>query len=96
MANTCKAATKSRIDNEPKSSTILDIYATNLATMEKIFMSHLISLQEKINKQCEEIRTLMKENTKLQIVVIENESIKKMIAKLEDKIQEYKRFIRNK
>mgnify|MGYP006889386170 CR=1 FL=1 len=38
----------------------------------------------------------MKENTKLQIVVIENESIKKMIAKLEDKIQEYKRFIRNK
>ena len=42
--------------------------------MDKMLMSHMISLQETINKQGEEIRTLMKENVKLQIVVIENES----------------------
>ena len=57
-------------------------------------MSCLISLQETINKQGEEIRTLMKENVKLQIVVIENESLKKVVAKLEDEIQECKGIIR--
>ena len=69
IANTRKEATqfKSMIDNEPISPT-----KTNSATMEKILMSRLISLQETINKQGEEIRTLMTENTKLQIVVIEN------------------------
>ena len=33
----------------------------------------------------------MKENTKLQIVVIENEGLEKMVAKLEEEIQERKR-----
>ena len=56
--------------------------------MEKMLMSHLISLQETINKLGEEIRALNKENAKLQIVVIENENLKKVVAKLEDKIQE--------
>ena len=36
----------------------------------------------------EEIRTLTKENAKFQNVVMENESLKKVVAKLEDKIQE--------
>ena len=54
-------------------------------------MSHLFSLQETINKKGEEIRTQMKENAKLQIVVIENESLKIMVAKLDDMIQECKR-----
>ena len=56
--------------------------------MEKMFMSHLISLQETINKLGEEIRALNKDNAKLQVVVIENENLKKVVAKLEDKIQE--------
>ena len=71
---------------------ILDANVVNSATMEKMLMSHLISLQETINKQIEEIRTLMKENAKIQIVVIENESLKKMVANLEDEIQECKRL----
>ena len=39
----------------------------------------------------------MKENAKLQIVVIESECLKKMVAKLEKEIQECKRsyFITN-
>ena len=48
----------------------------------------MISFQETINKLGEEIRALNKENAKLQIVVIENENLKKLVAKLEDKIQE--------
>ena len=56
--------------------------------MEKMLMSHLISLQETINKLGEEIRALNKDNAKLQVVVIENENLKKVVAKLEDKIQE--------
>ena len=90
MTNTRKAAAKSgsTIDNEPRSPTNLDFNAINSTTMEKMFMSHLISLQETINKQGEEIRILMKENAKLQIVVIENEGLKKMVAKLEEEIQD--------
>ena len=67
MASTRKAAIKSvsMIDNEPRSPIILDTNATNLATVEKMFMSHLISLQETINKQGEEIKRLLKENVKL-------------------------------
>ena len=93
MANTRKAAAKSgsTIDNEPRSPTNLDFNAINSTTMEKMLMSHLISLQETINKQGEEIRILMKENAKLQIVVIENEGLKKMVVKLEEEIQECKR-----
>ena len=89
MANTCKAAAKSGStnDNEPRSPTNLDFNAINSTTMEKMLMSHLISLQETINKLGEEIRALNKENAKLQIV-IENETLKKVVAKLEDKIQE--------
>ena len=83
-------------DNEARSLMILDINATNSPTIKKMIMSHLISLQETINKQDKVIRTLMKENAKLQIVVIENESLKKMFAKLEDEIKECKSFFRNK
>ena len=53
-------------------------------------MSHLISFQETINKQGEEIRALMTEDTKLQIIVIENESLKKTVAKLQEEIRESK------
>ena len=56
--------------------------------MEKMLMSHLMSLQETINKLGEEVRALNKDNAKLQIVVIENENLTKVVAKLEDKIQE--------
>ena len=45
-------------------------------------MTHLIFLQETISKQGEEIMALMTENVKLQIIVIENECLMKMIAKL--------------
>ena len=55
-----------------------------------LFMNHLISLQETINKQNEEIGPLMHENTKPQFIVIENESLKKTFAKLEDEIREQK------
>ena len=71
------------IDNEPRSPTNLD---SN--TIEKMLMSHLITLQETINKMGEEVRTLTKENAKLQNVVMENESLKKVVARLEDKIEE--------
>ena len=78
MANTREAATKfgSMIDNEPRSPTNLD---SN--TIDKMLMSHLISLQETINKMGEEIRTLTKENAKLQNVFMENESLKKVVIK---------------
>ena len=39
--------------------------------------------------QGEEVRALMKENAKLQIIVIENESLKKTVSKLNE-IREYK------
>ena len=67
MANTHKVATKfgNVIDNEPSSPTNLDSNAINSAIMDKILMSHLISLQETINIQGEKIRTLMKENANL-------------------------------
>ena len=74
------------IDNEPRSPTNID---SN--TIDKMLMSHLISLQETINKMGEEIRMLTKENAKYQNVVMENESLKKVVAKLEDKIQECKK-----
>ena len=77
MANTRKAATKfgSTIDNEPRLPTNID---SN--TIDKMLMSHLISLQETINKMGEEIRTLTKENAKFQNVVMENESLKKVVV----------------
>ena len=46
-----------------------------------MIMSHTISSQETINEQGEEIRILMKENVKPQIVFIE--VLKKMVTKLE-------------
>ena len=48
MKNTRKGDTKSKtiIDNESRSPKILDINTTNSATMEKMFMSQLISLQK--------------------------------------------------
>ena len=50
--------------------------------MEKMLMSHLISLQETINKQGEEIRALNKENPKPQIVVIEMKILRKWLQNL--------------
>ena len=56
---------------------IIDINATNSATMEIMLTDHFISLHETINKQNEEMSALIKEIAKLQIIVIENESLKK-------------------
>ena len=56
-----------------------------------MILSHLISLQETINEKGGEIQTLLKVNAKLRMVVIKNGSLKKMVAKLEDEIQECKR-----
>ena len=74
MANTCKAATNSgsMILNELRSPMILASNSINSAAMDKMLMGHLKG-----------IRTLMKENVKLQIVVIENERLKNVAAKLE-------------
>ena len=47
-------------------------------------MSHLVSLQETINKQGEEIRLLLTDNSKLQVLIVENENHKSMVTKLED------------
>mgnify|MGYP000662735094 CR=1 FL=1 len=77
------------IDNEPRSPTILDINATNSATVVKnVYESVGFSSRNSKLGKVKEIRTLIKENAKLQIVVIENESLKKMVAKLEDEIQD--------
>ena len=82
MVDTRKAATKSgsMIDNEPISPT-----KTNSATMETLLMDHLVSLQETINKQSEKSSTLQV------IVTVENEHLKHMVAKLDDKVREGKK-----
>ena len=68
----------------------LRLLALNQSHQEKKGLLKLF-LEETINKQGEDIRTLMKGNVKLQIVFIENESLKKMVAKLEDEIQQCKK-----
>ena len=63
MENTRKGATKSKstIDNEPKSPTTLNLNATTSNMKEALLMTHLLSLQETINKEgCVEIRALMR------------------------------------
>ena len=71
------------IDNEPRSPTNLDSNAINSTTTDKMVMSHLIFLQETINKQGEEARSLIKENAKLQVIVIGNEILSRRVyAKL--------------
>ena len=52
------------IDNEPRMIEILDVNATNLVTMERMLVNHLISSQEAIIKEGEEVRALT-EDTKL-------------------------------
>ena len=68
------------INNEPISLTILHINATNSTTMEKMLISYLIALQRIVNKQGKDIRTLMKKNAKLKVVVIENQGLTQMVA----------------
>ena len=46
---------------------------------------------ETIDKKGNEIRAVVNENAKLHITLIENGSLKKMVAKLEDEIQESKK-----
>ena len=70
------------INNEPRSVTILHINATN-STMEKMLRSYLIALQRIINKQGEDTKTLMKNNAKLKVVVIENQDLTQMVAILQ-------------
>ena len=62
LANIHKVTTNTRrmMNNDPRSQTILDINAKHSAAVEKMLMSHLISLLKTISKQGEEVRTLMK------------------------------------
>ena len=79
------------IDNDRRIPNILYPNATNSLIMdEAMFISHLIYLKDSISKQGEDIRALMQENAKLQIISIENESHKKAIVKLKDEVREYK------
>ena len=89
-ANTHKWATMSgtMIDNEPRLPKILDINATNSATMENMLVIHFLSLQEIINKQGEEIRKFMKENAKLQIVIMK--VIRKLLQNLKKRFKNVK------
>ena len=50
-------------------------------------MGYLISVQETIKKQCEETIRITKENVKLQVIVVENGSLNKTVAKLEDECE---------
>ena len=44
-------------------------------------MNHLGSVQETINKQGEEIGVRMRDNAKLEVLIIENENLKRMVIK---------------
>ena len=59
------------------------INTTNLVVVKTLHMSDLVLLQETINKQGEEARSLIKENAKLQVIVIGNEILSRRVyAKL--------------
>ena len=75
MANTCKTTTQSR-NSESKSLKILDSNTRTIVTIETLIMNDLVSLQETINKQGEEIGALIKDNAKLQVPIVENEKLK--------------------
>ena len=84
MANTRKAAAKSgsTIDNELRSPTNLDFNAINSTTMEKMLMSHLISLQETINKLGEEVRALIKRMLSSKLLSLRMKILRKWLQNL--------------
>ena len=61
------------------------INTTNLVVVKTLHMSDLVLLQETINKQSEKSSTLQV------IVTVENEHLKHMVAKLDDKVREGKK-----
>ncbi|MCO5557562.1 hypothetical protein L7F22_011128 [Adiantum nelumboides] len=86
-------------ESDPKSPKILDPNTiTSTTTTEAMIMAYLVTLQETVNKQGEDLRALAMENGTLRVLVVENEHLKKMLEmqttrlmQLENEVQECKR-----
>lgn len=89
------------METEAKSPRILDANSsTSSTTTEAVIMAGLVSLQEIVNKQGEELRALAMENGTLRVLVVENEHLKKVLEMqttrlmhLENEVQECKRSL---
>ncbi|MCO5592198.1 hypothetical protein L7F22_046196 [Adiantum nelumboides] len=66
-------------ENDPKSPKILDLNAitSSTTTIEAMIMAYLVTLQETVNKQGEDLRALAMENGTLRVLVVENERLKR-------------------
>ncbi|MCO5594279.1 hypothetical protein L7F22_048308 [Adiantum nelumboides] len=86
-------------ENDPKSPKNLDPNTiTSTTTTEAMIMAYLVTLQETVNKQGEDLRALAMENGTLRVLVVENEHLKKVLEmqttrlmQLENEVQECKR-----
>ena len=82
MSDKTRKAAKSiaTMENEVKSPRKLDTNpTTSSTTTEVVIMAYLVSLQETVNKQGEELRALAMENGTLRVLVVENEHLKKAL-----------------
>ena len=66
------------IDNELRSQKIFDINVTISIAMETMCMSHSSYLQETINKQGEETRSLIKENQSYRLSLLRMRVLSKL------------------
>ena len=69
-----------------KTPKILNLNAANSATMEIAYESFCY-FKVNINMQGEDIRPLMSENAKLQVIVVENDRPKRKVARLKDEVK---------
>ncbi|MCO5558495.1 hypothetical protein L7F22_012079 [Adiantum nelumboides] len=87
------------VENDPKSSKNLDLNTiTSTTTIEAMIMAYLVTLQETVNKQGEDLRALAMENGTLRVLIVANEHLKKVLEmqttrlmQLENEVQECKR-----
>ncbi|MCO5572699.1 hypothetical protein L7F22_026458 [Adiantum nelumboides] len=89
------------VENDPKSPKCGDSKTTvQPTTSETMIMAYLVSLQETVNKQGEDLRALAMENGTLRVLVVENENLKRTLEmqttrlmQLEVEVKECKRFL---
>ncbi|MCO5611395.1 hypothetical protein L7F22_065648 [Adiantum nelumboides] len=89
------------VENDPKSPKCGDSNTTiQPTTSETMIMAYLVSLQETVNKQGEDLRALAMENGTLRVLVVENENLKRTLEmqttrlmQLEEEVKEYKRSL---
>lgn len=87
------------VENDAKSPKIGDSNSCTSST-EAMIMAYLVSLQETVNKQGEDLRALAMENGTLRVLHVENENLKKTLEmqnarlmQLEDEVKECRRTL---